>query len=106
MQECINAVKQDADKFVAAVIKDSNGVSYFVVPEVDINGVWCKGLDGKAKVSDCIALFDTKTEALSTLGKVGTRFINDGFSCGATFKTIYHANGDLQLVDVKRLPLL
>lgn len=88
----------DAGKYAVAFVKDQNRVDYFEVPNHKENGVWVNGLDEKSSVSDCLALYDDLEQAIESLQTKGLGFINQGFSKGRIYETIYHENdGSLEL---------
>ena len=88
----------DAGKFAVAFVKDQNRVDYFEVPNHKANGIWVNGLDEKASVSECLALYIDKEQAIDSLQTKGLGFIDQGYSTGRIYKTIYHdSDGSLEL---------
>lgn len=103
VQMNIAAKAEDAGKYAVSFVRDSNGGNYFVVPEVDVNGIWTNGLDGKEKVADCLQLFDNQQLATECLQSVGHGFVNQGYSSARVFRTVFHEQDQsLELCFVKQ----
>ncbi|MEW6991593.1 hypothetical protein AADZ91_13000 [Colwelliaceae bacterium 6441] len=60
--------------------------------------VWVNGLDDKSSVNECLALYDDKEQAIESLQTKGHGFINQGYSTGRIYGTVYHDHdGSLEL---------
>ena len=77
LQYDIKPTMADAGKYAVAFVKDQNRVDYFEVPNHKENGVWVNGLDDKSSVSECLALYDDKDQAIDSLQTKGQGFINN-----------------------------
>jgi hypothetical protein len=90
LQRSIEVKPENAGKYVVSFVRDSNRVNYFVVPDVDVNGIWVNGLDGKEKVTDCLQLFESQQLATDCLQSLGNGFMGNGYSTARVFKTIFN----------------